>query len=202
MNPVWRQRQDRLVNWFPALALALLALLTYWLDAQVESGMLGGEKAGQKHEADYFFERFLATRLDEDGRPFQTLRARRLEHYPDDRSVTVFEPELLARAESGHVIEARANTGRVLDYGESAVLTGAVRVVRTPPEGTKDPRGAVTLTTESLRVVPKRQWMESDQAVTISDRRAIIQGVGMQFDGKAETLKVLAKVRAQIQPDR
>lgn len=202
MKPVWRQRQDRLVNWFPAAALALLALLTYWLDAQVQAGWLGGRQAKLKHEPDYYLERFVATRLGEDGRPYQTLRAARLEHYPDNRSVMVFEPELRARDDAGNQIEARAQRGEVLEYGESALLTGAVKVVRTPPEAAADGRGPVTLTTESLRVIPKRQWLESDQAVTIADRRAIIQGVGMQFDGKAEKLKILAKVRAQIQPDR
>lgn len=200
MNRAWRQRQDRLVNWFPALALALLALLTYWLDQQVESGLLGGRRAQLKHEPDYFLERFLATRLGEDGRPYQTLRAERLEHYPDDRSLFIIEPQLRARDDRGYIIEAWAKTGQVQEYGDSALLTGAVRVVRTPPEGGKDARGQITLVTEALRIVPDKQWMESDQAVTITDRRAIIQGVGMQFDGKAETLKVLAKVRAQFQP--
>ncbi len=200
MKPIWRQRQDRLVNWFPAVALGLLALLTYWLDQQVEAGLLFGRKTPLKHEPDYFLERFLATRLDEDGRPYQNLRAKRLEHYPDDRSLLVFEPELRTRDVRGYTIAARANTGVVREYGNSALLRGSVRVVRTPPEGAKDPRGEVTLATESLTVVPDRQWLETDQAVTITDRRAIIQGVGMRFDGKQETLKILAKVRAEIKP--
>lgn len=178
----------------------LLAMLTYWLDQQVEAGLLFGRKAPLRHEPDYYLERFLATRLGEDGRPYQTLRAKRLEHYADDRSLLVIEPELHARDERGITIDARARQGVVKEYGESALLTGAVRLVRSPPAGAKDARGPVTLETESLTVVPDRQWLESDQAVTITDRRAIIQGVGMQFDGKAETLKILAKVRAQFKP--
>jgi len=200
MNALWRQRQDRLVNWFPVGALAALALLTYWLDQQVEAGSLFGKKAPLRHEPDYFLEQFLATRLGEDGRPFQTLRAKRLEHYADDRSLLVTEPELHARDERGYTIDARSRQGIVLEDGETALLTGAVRLVRTPPIDAADRRGPVALETESLKIVPDRQWLESDQAVTITDRHAIIQGVGMQFDGKAETLKILAKVRAQIKP--
>lgn len=200
MNPLWRNRQDRLVSWFPVVALALLALLTYWLDQQVEAGWLGGKRPPTGQEPDYYLEHFLATRLGEDGRPYQTLKARRLEHFRDQRTVLVHEPQLHMRDPNGVVVEARANAGQILEYGESALLSGAVQVVRTPPAAAKNNRGPVTLKTESLRVVPKQQWMESDRAVTITDRRAIISGVGMQFDGKAERLKVLAQVRVQFQP--
>ena len=43
---------NRLGNWFPVLLLASLAMLTYWLDSQVQNGGRGNERTGQ--DPDYF----------------------------------------------------------------------------------------------------------------------------------------------------
>jgi lipopolysaccharide export system protein LptC len=201
MTPAWRARQDRLVNWFPALALGLLALVTWWLDAKVAAG-LGGAKSALRHEPDYYLERFVATRLGEDGRVHQSLQAEKLSHFPDDQTVHLVAPRMQTTDVDGYRILATSREGVVQDSGESAFLAGAVHVERIPPAGRDDARGTVTLETEALTVMPDKQRMETELPVTITDRRAIIRGTGMEFEGKSRLLKLHADVHAQIQPAR
>src|SRR4051794_34106864 len=84
----------RLSAWFPVLLLATLAMLTYWLDAQVQRGSLG---IGQhdKRDPDYFLEDFAATRFGPDGRVVQRLAAKKLIHYPENHPTDLVEPTLI-----------------------------------------------------------------------------------------------------------
>lgn len=201
MTPAWRARQDRLVNWFPALALGMLALVTWWLDAKVAAG-LGGGKSALRHEPDYYLERFVATRLGEDGRVRQSLQAEKLTHYPDDQTVHLLAPRMQTTDTEGYRILATSREGVVQDSGETAFLSGAVHVERIPPANRDDPRGTIALETAALTVMAEKQRMETELPVTITDRRAIIRGTGMEFDGKARLLKLHADVHAQFQPAR
>ena len=60
---------NRLSSWFPVLLLASLAMLTYWLDAQVQSVGRGSGAAPQ--DPDYFLEDFAATSFGKDGSVIQ-----------------------------------------------------------------------------------------------------------------------------------
>ena len=65
----------------------------------------------------------------------------------------------------------------------------------------RDGSGRVTLSTEYLRVVPKKGLAETDRPVTIEEPRGIIHSVGIQLDNEAKTIKLKSGVRGTLQPN-
>ena len=75
---------DRATAWSPVLLLGGLAALTYWLDAQVQPPAPRRD-GSTRHDADIFAEGVHVLKLDPEGRPLQSLSARRAEHFADDQ---------------------------------------------------------------------------------------------------------------------
>ena len=217
---------DRLIAWSPVLLLASLAALTYWLDAQVQQQQARRD-GNARHDPDLFIESFRAVSFDTDGQVRQALAAKRAQHYPDDDSVDFIGPSLVLTDPGKPRFSVTADKGALSGDRETISLAGNVRALRdaVPAQpaaaksgpaksgpakngpgkaatiaGTEGPSGPVTITTESLRIVPKQGRADTDKAVTIEEPRGIIHAVGMALDNKAKTLKLKSGVRGTLQP--
>jgi LPS export ABC transporter protein LptC len=102
-------------------------------------------------------------------------------------------------------VAVAADRGIVAGDRESMTLEGNVRVVREAekpkPGAARDDSGPVTITTEFLRVVPKKGLAETDRPVTIEEPRGIIHSVGIRLDNEAKTLLLKSGVRGTMQPN-
>jgi LPS export ABC transporter protein LptC len=92
-EPIVSRILSRLTTWFPVVLLSSLAMLTYWLDSQVQRGDRGAGAVNK--EPDYYLEDFAATRFGKDGSVVQQLAAKKLTHYPDGVPTEVLEPQLV-----------------------------------------------------------------------------------------------------------
>lgn len=145
---------------FPLLLAALLAGLTFWLEAATRPQ--GGGKDGKlRHDPDYLVEDFAVRRFDPEGRLQHTLRAAEMRHYPDDDSTHVTAPALIYHATPPTRLEAR--TALLDNQGRTVTLLGEVRVTRAGAAGTAE----TVLTTAQLDVFP-------DDEVAISRAPAIL----------------------------
>ncbi len=64
-----------------------------------------------------------------------------------------------------------------------------------------DPKGPITLTSETLRVVPKKGLAVTDGPVTVEEPRGIIHAVGMVVDNQAHTIKLKSGVHGTMSPE-
>jgi lipopolysaccharide export system protein LptC len=193
---------DRLVAWSPVLLLGGLALLTYWLDAQVQTPP-DRRDGSTRHDPDVFLENFRAITFDVSGKPRETLAAERAEHYPDDDSAAVVAPQLALTEPGRPTVTVSADKARLAGDRENGYFEGNVRVHREaePAQpGSERPAGPVTLTTDFLHVIPKQYRVESDRFVTIEEPRGIIRGRGFTFDNKAKTVDLKSNVSGTFQP--
>ena len=174
---------SRLATWFPVVLLATLAMLTYWLDSQVQGG---GRDAAARQDPDYFLEDFAATRFGKDGRAIQQLAAKKLTHYADGQPTQVVAPILIDTPPGKAPTRVRADTGRVSADNEHLFLIGNVVAERDADGG----KGKVTLATEYLHVLPKFEKADTDRRVTITDATGTHVGGAMEADNKARTLKL------------
>jgi len=195
---------DRLVAWSPVFLLGSLAALTYWLDAQVQSDTARRDGSA-RHDADMFIEDFRAVSFDADGQLRQSLAARRAEHHPDDESVDFTAPSLALTDPGRPRMAITADAGTLSGDRETVTFRGNVRATRDAiPEGAaagNDPRGPITFTSETLRVVPKKGRAETDGPVTVEEPRGIIHAVGMAVDNEAHTIKLHSGVRGTLSPE-
>ncbi len=201
---------DRLTAWSPVLLLGSLAALTYWLDAQVQQKVPRPD-GSTRHDPDLFIERFRAASFDTAGKERQSLAAERAQHFPDDSSTDFTAPALTLNDPGRPRMSVTADKGVVSGDRQTVTFTGKVRAVRDamPPApkapGTRnggEPSGPVTVSTESLRVIPKAGRADTDAAVTIEEPRGIIHGVGMELDNQAKTLKIRSRLSGTMQPQQ
>jgi lipopolysaccharide export system protein LptC len=194
---------DRAITWSPVLLLGGLAALTYWLDAQVQPPppRIDGSS---RHDPDLFVEDFRGTSFDAQGRLNQSLAARRAEHFPDDDSMGLSGLALTITEAGTPTLTVQADRGKVTGDRETLLLEGSVRATRAAAPATRTTQAVseVNVTTEALRVVPRKQYAVTDRPVTIEEARGIIQSVGIEVDNQAKTIRFKSAVRGTISPDR
>jgi lipopolysaccharide export system protein LptC len=197
-----RRWLDTLTAWSPVLLLGALAGLTFWLDAQV-GAPLTQRSPTLRHEPDMTIESFRAMNLGPGGQPLQVLAAERAEHFPDDQTTDFTRPELVMTEPGKPKFTVTSERATLSGDRENVFFAGTVRAVRDAPPGKASdggPSGPVTLTTEYLHVVPRKDYVVTDKAVTIEEPRGIIRGVGLELDNAARTFKLQSEVRGTLQP--
>ena len=195
---------DRLIGWAPLLLLGALAVLTWWLDAQInEPG--NGRNGDGRHDPDLIIEGVRAVELDADGNAVQTLAARRASHFPDDGTVEFDAPNFTTSQPGRPAFTVQAEHGRMSGDRENAYFEGNVRATRAADKGADasdadQASGPITLSTEFLHVIPKADRAQTDKPVTIEEPRGIIRATGLVLDNQAKTLKFNADVRGTMAP--
>lgn len=184
-------------NWagqlFPITLLALLAGLSFWLQAVLTADETRPGKRPATHEADAIVENFEIRRLDEQGKLQYRLSAPQLRHFPDDNSSQISAPRLLAYRDDAPPLTLTAGQARVSARGETIVLADGVEVVR----AASDKRPELKARTATLTVEPETGKAHTDQAMTITQGASEISGVGARIDNKASTFELRSQVRGR-----
>jgi len=182
---------NRLTAWSPALLLGALAALTFWLDAQVQAP-LARRDGSTRHDPDLFLVNFRAVNFDENGKPRETLAAKRGDHFPDDDSAALIDPMFKITQSGKPAFTVTADKGTISGDREHAESVA--------PGPGRDPAGALTLSTDYLHVIPKAEKVETDRRVTIREPRGIIEGVGLEFDNKSKIVRLKSRITGTFEP--
>lgn len=183
-------RRDRASHLFPLLLILVLAAGSFWLARAVQAPER--DTSGKsRHDPDFIAEDFGVTKLGATGKPEYSLSATRMLHYPDDESTDIVAPLLVQRRDNAPPVVIRADHGRISRNGEEATFFGDVVMLREAGAG----RSELRLRTEYLQIVPDRDLARTDRAVTITEGRSILSGVGMQFNNKTRQFTLLSQVR-------
>ena len=186
---------QRLREWLPLLPLLLLLAATYWLNQQVQP-LPPNPDSSKRHDPDFIINKFSATTLNEQGVPRFLLSAQKMVHYPDDDSTHLDEPQLSSFNAGRPPVYTFARRGEVSSKGDEIFLLDDVKLVR----AASTTQSEMTLTTTYLHVIPDRDLADTDRPVTMIDAHNIVHSVGMQFDNKANIMKLLAQVKSQHDP--
>jgi lipopolysaccharide export system protein LptC len=176
--------------------MLFLAGLTLWLRVLMETP-LGGGKGKERHDPDAIVENLRATRLNEQGSPQHLLTAARMVHFPDDDSVELVSPTLHSRSEGG-AVTITAERGTVTRDGEEVFLHDNVQVVRAATAEREELR----LRTDYLHVLADKHVARTDRAVTITEGRSVLSGVGMEYDDNLSRFALHSRVRGRFDQAR
>lgn len=192
---------DRATAWSPVLLLGGLAALTYWLDAQVQPPAPRRD-GSLRHDPDIIVEGVRVLKLDPEGRPLQSLSARRALHFADDQTTDFLDVVLAETRQGKPPFRITADLATLTADRENVYFKGQVRAVReaTLAVGNEPASGPLTLSTEFLHVMPNQEIARTDKAVTITDPRGIINATGMEADSKARTIKFKSGVSGHMEP--
>lgn len=184
--------RSRSYTLFPLLALLALAAGTAWLErvTRVEAPRDDGRS---RHDPDFIAGNFTLRQLDENGRLKYALSASSMVHYPDDESTEVTEPRLTYLA-SPPPMTLSAKRATISKDGKVVELKDEVRGRR---EGGPSSL-PVTFDSNRLTVFPDEEVARTASAVTLTQGRSVITGVGMEADNLNLLFKLHDRVRATI----
>ncbi|MGZ8251661.1 MAG: LPS export ABC transporter periplasmic protein LptC [Methylophilaceae bacterium] len=180
---------------FPLALLALLALLTLWIDHTVQAPEQ--KPAGStRHDPDYFLKNFVLSKTDVNGNLQYMLAAISMTHYPDDDSTTLERPRFTQYGVGKPYTQIEGQRGLISSNGETVEFMDNVKVVR---QATAE-KGEMTMLTQSLKIYPQKELATTDQPVVIRQApKTVIHATGMIFDKKQKTVTLLKKVRVHYE---
>ncbi len=180
---------------FPILLLAVLALLTYWVNLNVQP-QVKKKNINERHDPDYFLNNFETTRTDVKGELRYRLTANKMEHYPDDDSTDLIQPVYTQYENGKKYVEVEGLVGEVSGKGEDIKLYKDVLLTR-QPYGDK---GLMTLETEYLNILPEEDIVLTQKPVLIKQApKTVVHANGMVYEKKKLRVTLLHKVRAHYE---
>lgn len=169
------------------LVVLLIAAYSNWLLTTFRPDQLTGPHP-LRHDPDYFIEGVTATVMQPGGQPRYRLRARRIEHYPDDHSLALEAPRADYFRPGLPAWQLRADRGRIYDRGEQVFLDGAVHMSRPAGAGL----AAASLETRDLALQPQREYAETAARARLRLGPSRLAGTGMQVYLDQGRLELLA----------
>ena len=174
--------------------LVLLAALTFWLNRVIQGD---NPRGPQRHDPDYWVERFEVRRFDLDGKLQHTVVADNLLHYPDDDTTIVAAPHITYHQQPPTEIFARmAYIGK---DGKEVDLVDNVRVIRHSAE-TGSP--STVLETRTLKVFPDDEKGHTNDPVVITQGKSILNGSGLDIDNKSGISVLRGRVTGTLHRNR
>lgn len=185
---------DRASSLFPLAMLVLLAALTFWLNRVIQDD---NPRGPQRHDPDYWVERFQVRRFDIDGRLQHTVVAAKLLHYPDDDTTVVTTPHITYHQQPPTEIFAR--TGYIGKDGKEVDLVDEVRVVRHSAAGDAP---ATQLETRTLKIFPDAEKGHTNDPVVITQGKSIMKGSGLDIDNRSGITVLRGRVTGTLHRNR
>ena len=189
--------KERLRSWLPLLPLLLLLAAIYWLNLQVQPSTAGSNNK-LRHEPDYIIDNFTATTLDEQGQIRFVMSAQKMLHYPDDDTTHLTLPHINSMTVEKPPMNMSALKGEVSSKGDEVFLRDNVIIMR-PAYADKS---ELTFSTNYLHVLPNKDLVQTDQAISMVDARIRLDAVGMELDHKTHIVKFLAQVKSTYEPPK
>jgi lipopolysaccharide export system protein LptC len=188
--------KNRISHLLPIVLMLFLAALTLWLRIALETPSPSGN-GHHRHDPDAIIDNFTLTRLDDEGIPQYTLTANRMLHFTDNDTTELAAPKVVRRSE-GPTVTITADRGTLTRDSNQAFFHGNVLVIRAAAPGSEELR----VHTDYLHVLPDENIARTDQAVTITEGRSSLSGIGMEFDEKTRQFALFSQVRGRFDQAR
>lgn len=182
---------SRARSWLPLLPVLGILAVTYWLDQKTQPEAEPADHS-KLHIADAIADNLHAVTLSKQGIPRFIMSAKQLVHYSDDDSTTLDEPDITALTPMRPDIHMTAKHGTLSSKGDVIELNDDVKIVRAAGKTQNE----LVMLTDYVKVIPDLETAQTDRPVTITDANDHLSAVGMEMDNRAQTIKLLSRVKA------
>jgi lipopolysaccharide export system protein LptC len=180
---------------FPLALLALLAVLTLWIDHLVQPPEPKRD-GSSRHDPDYKLTNFSTSKTDKDGNLRHRLAAVEMVHYPDDDSTQLVRPRFTQYSATKPFTQIQGQRGMVTSDGENVYFMDNVKVVR----GATRQKGEMTVLTDYLHIIPDQELVMTDRPVSILQApRTVVHATGMEYNKKLGILKLFKRVKVHYE---
>lgn len=171
------------------LAFLLLCSVIALMIVQVERNRRkeSASRTAEQESAEFFLDQAVTIRYNKNGSAHYQITGEHLEYFKLKDTVEIRRPYFILHSKDGHTWHTRADTATILPDDIGIRLEGSVRGWQ--------PERNIELTTDSLLLVPAREYAETPGTVNIKSVSGTTQGTGMTVDLQAETMQLHARVR-------
>ena len=182
------------LHYFTALLLIILlaAVSGSFFESIDNKTILTKEKL--RHDPDYFLKNFTATTMDDKGKPTYKLKARHLEHFPDDDSLKLEHPLFSFYENNIKNWTAKAEQAIVLQRTKTIHLKGNVVLMQIP--GANKNKTPMILTAKQLTIEPEKNLVHTKSNIKLTQGKNTIQAIGMRADINKNRIEFLSKTRS------
>jgi lipopolysaccharide export system protein LptC len=168
------------------VALVLLVIFSILWNSQQKSISIG---LNQHDVPDYFAIQSLTRRYDSKGHLKHRIQAARLQHWPTFKVIEFEQPHMRMHLAAGDEWQAWAEQGSITDTGNLVVLEKNVNI-----NNALESTHPLSLSGESLRIFPDRDYAESSKEVTIVGKHSLSTGTGLELWFSSQRLLLLDNV--------
>ncbi len=182
-------------TWLPAAMLVCIAVLSsLWLAQMGEREDRIARLEG--HAPDMTMEEFEVTAMGEDGNPLRRLSAAYMAHYIDTQTKELTHPHLVIYQDDAEPWHVASQRGWVSANDDVLMLLGEVDIWRNNANGKRE----IHIETEDLRVVPDKEYADTELPATISTPESLTRGTGMRAYLGERRVQLLSDVKTTINP--
>lgn len=138
-------------------------------------------------------EHFVRTAMDENGHVETQLHAPYMAHFPVDGHSELTKPTLDVYNAKGNPWHASAEHAWVSGAEDVILLFGKVHLWREDGSGNRE----WDLFTAEMRVLPKQEYAETKNPVTIVGKNTVTRSVGLKADLNRDHLELSSRVRSR-----
>lgn len=175
------------------LLIVLLAVVSGLIFDSIEE-KTDTTKEKVRHTPDYFLKNFTATTMNAKSMTAYQVKARQLEHYPDDDSMKLQHPLFTFYSDNKKTWTAQANEAQILSNSEIIHLTGNVILKQIIPSKTKDK--PIHLNAEQLTIESERNIAHTKSTIQLTRGKSYIKANGMRADLNKSKIEFLSNTRS------
>ncbi|MGH8596411.1 MAG: LPS export ABC transporter periplasmic protein LptC [Gammaproteobacteria bacterium] len=178
--------------WLIALITTVVGIASFWLWRQLDDDATLG-RLPRRHEPDYYLIEMVRRTMNREGGLQSVLTAEQVFHFPDDDTTELAHPHMEIYNGGENPWQVVAERGIVKSDNEVIVLQGRVEIWRVDSQGRRE----FEILTSELRVFPKVQYAETDNAATIKGPSTVTKTRGSRANFEHNRLELLNQVRSR-----
>jgi LPS export ABC transporter protein LptC len=182
---------NKLSSIFVLLLILIIALITYWLKAEVEKELLI-KNNNNASGPEFYLKSFNSMKTKKNGDVKFILSAKNMEQFDYAEYAILKKPHFTRYKNSKPYSFIKSNKGKVISDGDEYLFTDNVILTRVKTEKKRE----MKLFTDQLDILPNIDIVLTKKPVKIIQEPNIeIYGIGMKYDNKEGIVKLLSNVK-------
>ena len=182
---------NKLSSIFVLLLILIIALITYWLKAEVEKELLI-KNNNNASGPEFYLKSFNSMKTKKNGDVKFILSAKNMEQFDYAEYAILKKPHFTRYKNSKPYSFIKSNKGKVINDGDKYLFTDNVILTRVKTKKKRE----MKLFTDQLDILPNIDTVLTKKPVKIIQEPNIeIYGIGMKYDNKEGIVKLLSNVK-------
>ena len=187
--------ENKLSSIFVLVFILFIAGLSNWLSHEVNKELTDDQK-NTSSAADFYLKNFNSKQMTSDGFVKYTLQGEDMKNYKHSEKTFLSRPLFIKFDQNNPISNITGDSGEIINMGQEIIVKNNVVLTRL---GTKAKK-KMSLYTNQLHIIPSEDIVFSKKAVKIIQEPNIeVDGVGMKYDKKENTLKLLSNVKVHYE---